>query len=73
MGLSWPNDRHFDFQDPAKKAEAEVMFMKIQESCNLLSEHRKSKSKNNQKETEDSELWAVVFYLLNIFIQVWWP
>lgn len=39
-------------QDPIEKKNAEKMFMEIQEACNILSQYRKSKSKQNQKTDE---------------------
>jgi DnaJ family protein C protein 22 len=47
LSRKWHPDKYKDLD---KKLEAEKKFMEIQESCNTLSEHRKSKFKQNQKE-----------------------
>lgn len=36
-------------KDPEKKIEAQKIFMEVQESCNILSEHRKTKAKINKQ------------------------
>ena len=46
LARKWHPDR---FKEQLKKQEAEIKFMTIQESCNILLEHRKEKFKQNQK------------------------
>jgi DnaJ-class molecular chaperone len=48
LSRKWHPDK---YKDPIKKEEAENKFMAIQASCNLISDNRKSKIKQNEKST----------------------